>query len=56
MLIHGERSPIPVAESERTVALVPGGQLVVHKGAGHWAWLEEPGFVRGEIQRFLAST
>ena len=53
LLIHGERSPIPLVEAERTVALVPGSELVVHRGKGHFGWLEEPGFIGHQVARFL---
>jgi pimeloyl-ACP methyl ester carboxylesterase len=46
LVTHGERSPIPVVEAERTAALMPTAQLRIHAGRGHWPWLEEPGFVR----------
>jgi proline iminopeptidase len=54
LVIHGGRSPIPLAEAERIVALMPNARLVVHEGKGHWPWLEEPGFVRAAVERFLA--
>jgi pimeloyl-ACP methyl ester carboxylesterase len=46
LVTHGERSPIPAVEAERTAALMPTAQLRIHTGRGHWPWLEEPGFVR----------
>ena len=46
LVTHGERSPIPVIEAERTAALMPTARLRIHAGRGHWPWLEEPGFVR----------
>jgi pimeloyl-ACP methyl ester carboxylesterase len=53
LVIHGEESPIPVAEAHKTAALVPSARLVVHEGKGHWPWLEEPGFVRTQVADFL---
>jgi proline iminopeptidase len=55
LVIHGGRSPIPLAQAEQLVALMPNARLVVHAGKGHWPWLEEPGFVRAELERFLAA-
>jgi pimeloyl-ACP methyl ester carboxylesterase len=55
MLIHGDLSPVPLVEAEKTVALMPSATLIVHRGKGHWAWLEEPGFVRAQVELFLAS-
>jgi pimeloyl-ACP methyl ester carboxylesterase len=55
LLIHGDLSPVPLVEAEKTVALMPRATLIVHRGKGHWAWLEEPGFVRAQVELFLAS-
>jgi proline iminopeptidase len=54
LVVHGDRSPIPLAEGERIAALMPHGQLTVQAGKGHWAWLEQPGFVRAEVARFMS--
>jgi pimeloyl-ACP methyl ester carboxylesterase len=54
LIIHGERSPMPLAQAQRIVELMPNATLVAHEGKGHWAWLEEPGFVRKHVERFLA--
>lgn len=53
LVIHGRRSPIPVAEAHKIAAIVPNSKLVVHEGKGHWPWLEEPGFVHTQLDRFL---
>jgi len=53
LVIHGSRSPIPLDQAESVAALMPNGRLVVHEGKGHWAWLEEPGFVRRQVERLL---
>ncbi len=55
LVVHGERSPIPLVEAERTAALMPRAQLAVNRH-GHWPWLEEPGLVRGLIAGFAART
>ena len=52
--IHGQKSPIPIAASEETVALVPGGRLISVANSGHWPWLEQPGSVRTAIEQFLS--
>jgi pimeloyl-ACP methyl ester carboxylesterase len=54
LITHGERSPIPLVEAERTAALMPQARLVVHAGRGHFPWLEEPGFVRRVIAEFIS--
>ncbi|HEY8135739.1 MAG TPA: alpha/beta hydrolase [Candidatus Limnocylindrales bacterium] len=53
LVIHGGKSPIPVAEAHRIAALMPNARLVVHEGNGHWPWLEEPGFVRAQLAAWL---
>ncbi|HEX5578736.1 MAG TPA: alpha/beta hydrolase [Candidatus Limnocylindria bacterium] len=55
LITHGERSPIPLVEAERTAALMPAARLAVHAGRGHWAWLEEPGFVRALVEEMLSA-
>jgi proline iminopeptidase len=53
LVIHGGNSPIPVAEAHKIAALMPNARLAVHEGKGHFPWLEEPGFVRRQVQEFL---
>jgi pimeloyl-ACP methyl ester carboxylesterase len=55
LIVHGERSPIPLVEAERTAALMPHAQLVVNRH-GHWPWLEEPGLVRRLVARFVTAS
>jgi proline iminopeptidase len=54
LVIHGGRSPMPLEQAQHTVRLLPNATLTVHHGKGHWAWLEEPGFVRTQVESFLA--
>lgn len=54
LAIHGERSPMPLVQAHRMVELMPNARLVALPGIGHWAWLEQPGVVRSETERFLA--
>lgn len=53
LVIHGERSPIPVIQAERIAQLIPGAKLIVTPGVGHWPWLERPGVVRDHLAEFL---
>jgi len=55
LVLHGASSPIPASEAERTAALIPGVTLRILPGIGHFAWLEEPGSVRRELEAFLAA-
>jgi pimeloyl-ACP methyl ester carboxylesterase len=56
LITHGDRSPVPLVEAERTAALMAQAQLAVHAGHGHFPWLEEPGFVRGLIAGIVAAS
>jgi pimeloyl-ACP methyl ester carboxylesterase len=53
LVMHGSKSPIPVAQAQQTAAITPNARLVVHEGKGHWPWLEEPGFVRAQLAAWL---
>ena len=37
LLVHGEKSPLPIAEARRSAALVPNARFVAVPGIGHWA-------------------
>ena len=53
LVTHGGKSPIPVAEAHKIAAVMPSATVVVHEGKGHWPWLEEPGWLRAQIEDFL---
>ncbi len=55
LVLHGAASPIPASEAERTAALIPGVSLRILPGIGHFAWIEEPGSVRRELEALLAA-
>ena len=55
LVTHGERSPVPWVEAERTAALVPGARLVIQPGLGHFPWLEAPGSIRDAVKEFIGS-
>jgi pimeloyl-ACP methyl ester carboxylesterase len=55
VIVHGEKSPIPIAAAEETVALVPNGRLVAVSNSGHWPWLEQPGSVRAAMEELISS-
>jgi pimeloyl-ACP methyl ester carboxylesterase len=56
LVLHGDASPIPYAEAELTAALIPGASLRILPGVGHFAWIEEPGSVRREMEALLAES
>ena len=56
LVLHGAASPIPAWEAERTAALIPGVSLRLLPGIGHFAWIEEPGSVRREVESLLAAS
>lgn len=53
LVIHGAKSPIPMAEAHKIAAIMPSATLAIHQGKGHWPWLEEPGFVRAQVEAWL---
>jgi pimeloyl-ACP methyl ester carboxylesterase len=55
LILHGDASPIPYTEAERTAALIPGVSLRILPGIGHFAWLEQPGSVRREMEALLSA-
>ena len=55
LVLHGGASPIPAVEAERSAALIPGVTLRILPEIGHFAWIEEPGSVRLEMEALLAS-
>jgi pimeloyl-ACP methyl ester carboxylesterase len=54
LVLHGAVSPIPPVEAERSAALIPGVMLRILPGIGHFAWIEEPGSIRREMEALLA--
>ena len=54
LVLHGDASPVPSAEAERTAALIPGVRLTILEGVGHFAWLERPGSIRRAMEAMLA--
>jgi proline iminopeptidase len=53
LIVHGDASPLPYTEAERTAALISGSRLRILPGIGHMAWLERPGSVRREMEALL---
>jgi pimeloyl-ACP methyl ester carboxylesterase len=53
LITHGDRSPVPPVEAERTAALMTQAKLIIHAGRGHFPWLEDPGFVRGVVAEMV---
>lgn len=53
LVVHGERSPMPLWSAADTAALVPGAEVAVVPGAGHFPWVERPGSVRDAVGAFL---
>jgi pimeloyl-ACP methyl ester carboxylesterase len=45
VFVLGELSPMPVSQGEQTAAKIPGAQVMVVPGAGHFPWFERPGCV-----------
>jgi pimeloyl-ACP methyl ester carboxylesterase len=55
IFIHGALDPIPADAIERSAALVPGAELHLLEGIGHFPWLERPGSVLGLLRAFAVA-
>ena len=55
VFIHGARDPIPVEATRAGAALVPGSQLHVLPGVGHFPWLEQPGVMRALLHEAVGA-
>ena len=53
LFVHGALDPLPVRSSIDTATLIPGAQVEVVEGSGHFPWLERSGEVRSAVERFL---
>jgi pimeloyl-ACP methyl ester carboxylesterase len=54
-LVHGSRSPMPLAASTDAADRIPGAWVEVVDGAGHFVWVEAPGAVREALRRLTAT-
>ena len=54
LLIHGEKSPLPIDQVELTADITPNGRMARIANCGHMPWLERPNAVRDEIKSLLA--
>ena len=54
LLIHGASDMIPVAQAQRTAAIIPGAQLRVIAEAGHMPFWEQPEAFFAAVEEFLA--
>jgi proline iminopeptidase len=54
LLIHGASDLIPVAQAQRTAAMIPGAQLHVIPEAGHMPFWEQPDAFFAAVEEFLA--
>jgi proline iminopeptidase len=52
VIIHGELDPIPSSEAERTARIIPGAELRILPGIGHFPWVEQPGSVLQALTDF----
>jgi proline iminopeptidase len=55
LVIWGDHDFIPSFTAEHVAAALPGARLVTMKDCGHFSYLECPGPVREEIDRFFGS-
>lgn len=45
LFVHGRDDPLPWEATAATAALIPGAQILVLDGCGHFPWLEHPGTI-----------
>ena len=53
LVIHGSRDVLPLEGARGWVAVVPGSQLLILDGVGHFPWLEAPERFFAAVHRFL---
>jgi pimeloyl-ACP methyl ester carboxylesterase len=53
LVVHGRLSALPLWSARDTAELVPGSEVTVVPGAGHFPWVDRPGSVRNAVERFL---
>jgi pimeloyl-ACP methyl ester carboxylesterase len=53
LFVHDEQSVIPTWSTADTAALIPGAEVVVVPGCGHFPWAECPGSVRRPVVQAL---
>lgn len=56
LVIVGEHDPVAIATAEEAASLLPAGRLAVVRGAGHFAWVEQPGAYAAVVAGFLRAT
>ena len=54
LVLHGDGDPIPLEAAREWAASIPGSQMAIIKGAGHWPMVERPTELREAIEAFLA--
>jgi pimeloyl-ACP methyl ester carboxylesterase len=55
LFVHGGLSVIPTWSTADTAALVPGAEVVIVPGCGHFPWVDCPGSVHRAVERLLDS-
>ena len=55
LFVHGELDPLPPRTSYETAALIPGAEVVILPGRGHFPWLEATGEIRRAVGSFLVA-
>jgi proline iminopeptidase len=53
LVVHGELDPIPVEWSEALADTVPGADLGLLEGAGHFPMIEDPGALRDAVMPWI---
>jgi proline iminopeptidase len=54
LIMVGRHDPqVPLANSERMAAAIPGSRLVIFEQSGHFPYIEEPDAFRAALQQFI---
>ncbi len=53
LVLHGDADPIPIAMARELADRIPNARFVSIAGAGHFAFVEQPGRVFAEVDGFL---
>jgi pimeloyl-ACP methyl ester carboxylesterase len=53
LVLAGERDPLGTFAADEIAALVPGADLIVFEGIGHFPWFEDPAAFRTAVLSFL---
>lgn len=54
IFVLGADSPIPTRHGEASASLIPGVEIRILEGCGHFPWIEQPGVIRSALDAISA--